>query len=155
MVARVRFVKETGTHLRTHFAKMMLANHHPDDPTSRTCDRTGHGTLVPEKYNTQVIPWTPLSYSPKTSAAAAWRSSAKVDRAPTNKVSIKTSHNDTDQHACQVSPFYQVYLTVRYPLPDPEIGVVGGTGSGGNESSRHLPRRPSARGHATTTVRGS
>jgi len=51
-------VQKTGTHLSIVFAKMLLANHHQTIAMSACVIQAGHGTLVPEKYNTQVIPWT-------------------------------------------------------------------------------------------------
>ena len=37
----------------------------------------------------------------------------KVNQAPTNKVSIRTSHIRTHHHASQISLFHQVYFTFR------------------------------------------
>ena len=91
-----------------------------------------------------------VSNSRKTWAAAAWSSAAKVDQAPLTKASFLTSPIDAHEHPCQVLPFRQVYFTVRYTPPTLELAVVGGIGSGGIESPRHLPRRPIARDHATT-----
>jgi hypothetical protein len=51
-------VQETGTHLSTHFGEMLLVEYHRMIAMSVHAVQTGHGTLVPEKYNTQVIPWT-------------------------------------------------------------------------------------------------
>ena len=54
---------------------------------------------------------------------------------------------DANHGACQVSPFRQVCFIARCSLPDPQIGRLRHQR---HRSPRHLPRRPSARGCATT-----
>ena len=44
-----------------------------------------------------------------------------MDQAPLTKVNFLTSPIDAHEHPCQVLPFRQVYFTVRYTLPGPEI----------------------------------
>ena len=44
--------------MRTQFGEMLLVEYHGMIAMSVHAVQTGHGTLVPEKYNTQVIPWT-------------------------------------------------------------------------------------------------
>ena len=107
----------------------------------------------PPLFGGQVARWTQRKCQAENlvgGGLAAWGSSAKSNLDAINSVSIKASPNGVHHVACQVSPFCQVHLTVRYALPDPKIGVVAGIGSEDNKSPRHLPQRPSARGHATT-----